>query len=299
MNPFSTAGNIGSLFQGNPKYKTQSTVKNPLLQEKIDAVGTDYDSVKGLSSKALDEYIKDYLSGSADAKARSEQEQAVVGGYYDGTVQNELAKLREARSQASQDAVARALAYATRNQNLSRVGAEGTGSSYDRAIADRTATDIEVANALQQADQERADWDYLMRSKLGMVGQRQAMSDALLSRGLVPANMKKAELGWDIGALADLLKLDQANKFYGVGQKKGLFDKVIDVTNRQGDIFNQDMATMTNLISAVRGGGGGAAPSAAPYNSSNQYGATFDAGGLVSRPQPGWDAYNLAALQYQ
>lgn len=262
LNPYNTGGNILGLFQGDPKYKVKGLVKNPLLQTKIDAVGTDYDEARAMGENALNDYIRDYLAGGKVAKARSEQEQGVLEGFYDGRVENELATLRKSRADAARSAVDRALGYATANQNTARLGRDGGGSSYDTRLAMKTAADIETSNAMENAALERGDWDYLMRQRLNMTGARQALSDALLQRDLVPSDMTKRELNWNVESIGDLLKLDQSNKIYGVQEDKDFLDKMIDYSYKQGQEFDKDMAVISSMMGSARGGSGSAMPTA-------------------------------------
>lgn len=266
-------GDIGGLAGDKGSYGVMRLTKNKELQGRLDTSLKDYDSTKASSSEALDQYIKNYLAGTKDAEVRSGQEIGVLDEYYNGGVENELARLRTSRADAARDAVTRALAYSTRGQNLARVGSDGGGSSYDRQLANKAATDIEVQNAMEQAALERGDWDYLQRSKLSMAGQRQAMSDALLARGLVPSNMRKDELGWNLSTLGDLLKLDNANKIYGTEYKPSTSEQIGGVVDDVAQI-GADIYTM---------GGWGAAQGTPTFTGSS------------ASPAGGWSA-NIAPI---
>lgn len=258
-------GGLKSASKGTGKNVVESLVKNPQLQTRLDASLGDYDQAKSASSLALDDYIRQFLSGSATATARAGQEQGVVDRYYNGDVDRALAELRTKQASASDLALQRALGYSTRSMNLDRImGGGGGDSSYNRQLALRTSGDMNLNSLLQNLAQERADQEYVRQSQLGLAGRRTAIADADLARLLVPSNAQKAELGWNLGTMGNLLSLDQANKFYGVKYKPSGFERGVDIASgvlggaaggAMGDYSGGGGGGITNMFG---GGGGGA-----------------------------------------
>lgn len=239
------------------KNVVEMLVKNPELQKRLDAGLGDYDKTRTASSKALDQYIKDYLAGGKTATARSNQEQSELDRYYNGDVERQLASLRTRTAAANDQALNRSLAYMRRNMSANQIGGGGS-TSYDRQLALKTGSDMALSSLLSGLAQERADADYLNRMKLGLTGQRTAMADALAARGLVPSQAMKGELGWNLGSLRDLLALDQANKFYGVKYDPSWGE---EVGQHVGDLANAAMQAFSIYsgggLGGMMGGGGG------------------------------------------
>lgn len=209
-------GDLGAAFGDEGHNSVVSLTKNPQLQARLDANLSQYDKTRDASSKALDQYIADFLAGNKTASTRATQEQGVIDRYYNGDVERQLADLRTRRAAASDQALARALGYATAAQNRDQITRSGTGSSYDRQLALKTGADLNLTNLLDNLNQERSDWNFLQGNQLGLIGKRTGIADALAARDLVPSGAMQANLGWNMDTLNRLLGLDQSNKFYGV-----------------------------------------------------------------------------------
>lgn len=266
------------------KYEVQSLVKNRALQGRLNDTLGDYDTTRSASSKALDQYIKDYLAGSATATARSKQEQNVIDRYYNGDIENQLSDFRRRRSDASRQALERALGYAQRNRNLSQIGQAGGGSSYDRQLALKTGADLNLQALMDNLNAERGDWDWLNRTQLGLAGQRTAMADALAARGMMPANARKANLGWDLSTLGDMIRLDQANKFYGVKYKPTTGE---EIGQHVGDLANAAMQAYSMYAGGGMGGGGGQQQSRLP--------STATSWSPAAMPSTGYSGWGMAS----
>lgn len=262
------------------KNVVEALIKNPELQKRLDTTLGDYDKTRTASSKALDQYIKDFLSGSPAAKARSEQEQAEVDRYYNGDVERALAGLRTRTRTASGEALDRSLGYMRRAQSANLVGGYGGPSSYDQRLAQRTGADLALNSELGNLAQERADMDFLNRSKLGLAGQRTAMADALAARGFMPVTAAKGELGWNMDALRNLIGLDQANKFYGVKYDPSTGE---EIGQHVGDLANAAMQAYSIYSGGLGGMGGGAATST-PWAPSTAFNAPQSAASMWSLP---------------
>lgn len=80
--------------------------------------------------------------------------------------------------------------------------------------------------------------------------------------------------GQDLGMLGNLGELDRANKFYGLKYKPSWSEKL-------SSGIDKDTATAISILGAVRGSGGGAAPS-----SGGQSGSTINQ----------WDDFERSAM---
>ena len=241
-------GDLGAAFGDEGHNSVESLVKNPQLQSRLDAQLTQYDKARDTSSKALDQYIADFLAGNKTASSRAGQEQAVIDRYYNGDVERSLADLRTRKSAASNQALARALGYMTAAQNRDQITRTGTGSSYDRQLALKTGADLNLSNLLDNLNQERSDWNFVQGNQLGLVGKRTGIADALAARDLVPSGAMQANLGWNLDTLNKLLGLDQSNKSYSVKYNPSgseMAGNIIgDVGNIASDYFSGGFGSM-------------------------------------------------------
>lgn len=250
-------GDIGAAAGDTGKNTVERLTKNRDIQTQLDASLKDYTKTKTASSLALDQYIKDYLSGGAAAKTRTAQETGAIDRYYNGDVERQLAELRTRRAQAGDEALRRSLGYMTRTMNSDRLTGSSGGGSYDRQLALRMGGDLNLQTMLDNLNQERADQEYLRQSQLGLAGRRTGMADALALRDLVPANAMKSELGWNLGTLGDITKLDQMNNFYGVKYNPSASEMAGNIT---GDVASLAMSMygmgMFGGAGGMLGGGG-------------------------------------------
>lgn len=250
-------GDLGAAFGDEGHNSVESLVKNPQLQSRLDANLSQYDKTRDTSSKALDQYIADFLAGNKTASSRAGQEQAVIDRYYNGDVERSLADLRTRKSAASNQALARALGYMTAAQNRDQITRTGTGSSYDRQLALKTGADLNLSNLLDNLNQERSDWNFVQGNQLGLVGKRTGLADALAARDLVPSGAMQANLGWNMDTLNKLLGLDQSNKFYSVKYNPSGSEMAGNII---GDVGNIASDYRSGDFSSIFGGNKNSAP---------------------------------------
>lgn len=212
-------GFLGNVIGGKQKYDTTFSVKNPHLQQQIDALMNDYDSYKPQNDLNLEDYISQYTGDNENAKIRTGQEISNLDRYYDGGVERQLAGLRAGRRSAVLDAAQRSQALALRGRDLARLGGDAGPSSFDKRLALGQMNGIETQAALDNATQERGDAMYLNDAMVNLTGRRQGLADALAGRALMPANSRMNYLNANSGAVGNLTALDQANKFYGLEKR--------------------------------------------------------------------------------
>lgn len=289
-------GDIGTLAGDEGKTSVTSLVKNRALQTEIDSGISDYGTIKKSGKSALSDYIAKYMAGEGAATTRTGQEIGNIDRYFSGGVENDLMRMRQARASAVRAAAARAGQYAIANSSRSRIGREGGPSSYDRRMLIRNMTDIDTQAALDDAMAERGDYDYLERSRLGLMGQRNRMADLQAGYGLVPENLRRSMYGQDLGYLGQLGQLDQMNKFYGVKYKPSTTEQVGSVV---GDVANLALAYYSGGMmgggpgsdtgsTAGSGGGGGGGNGGISWMPSGGGGNSWTGGGA------GWQNYTGA-----
>ena len=288
MSVFKSTGDFLTLFQGDPKYKVNTLVKEPELQKRIDPLNKDYDAIKSEQTKAFDDFVSQFEADTGSARKLSGQEKGGLDRYWS---LNGMGLMPEQQDWLTRYGVATRTgtdlgnAYALKNLNLSRVGGSGTGDSWTtRALAGDAAA-RETQNLLGLLAAEQAMRDRNEGIKIGSVGARQAIQDALLRRTQMPAQLAQQNFGWNTGALAGLLGLNAANKFYGVSQDLSGLDKAINFLNAQQNNLNSDIGMATNLLGAFMGGGGGGqASQQAPVTTSA---TSWSPGGSPAMNPPG------------
>ncbi len=257
----------------------QRVTKNPALEAFNLGSQKDYSTTKAQSEAGLDEYIKNFLAGTPAATANAAQETGAVNRYYNGDVERALAGLRTQHAAASDEALQRALGYATHAQNLDRISGGGGDSSYNRQLALKTGADLSLNTLLQNLAQQRADEEYVRQNQLGLAGRRTAMADALAGRALVPGAARKAELGWSLGTIGNLLQNDQANNIYGLKYKPSAGEQF---SQWQANDAN-DIKEIASIASSVYGGGGGGG-AAAPQSTTPVSGVSWAPSGAPYTP---------------
>jgi hypothetical protein len=227
-----------------------SKVKNKELQKLIDQSVADYSGFSKENNAALSDYISKYLAGEGDAKARTAQETGAVDEFYNGTMANRLSALRANRAKAVNDAADFAAKQGLRSVNQSRVGGDGSGSSYEQRLAISATMAPRVQAAVDNANQERSDLGWITQNELNLAGRRQQMANAQAAYGLVPSEARAANYRQNLGILGNLGQLDQLNKFYGLKQPS---NKWADIA----DSMDQGIMNAASIYSSVGGGGGG------------------------------------------
>lgn len=218
---------LDKAFGTSKNPKTIYNVKNPEIQTRLGTSIKDYDTVKSSGASALGDYITEYFSNDPAARTRTGQEISNLDRYFDGGAAGELAGLRSSRAAAVQSAADRAAEYALANVSRSRAMGEGGPSSWDKRLALKSTGDIFTQAAIDNALQERNDWDFLERSRLSTTGQRTALDDALAGRSLVPEMARRKMFGEDLGFLNQLMAIDQGNKFYGLKNRPGIGESFV------------------------------------------------------------------------
>lgn len=222
----SLVGGIADAFQGTPDYQSINVTKNGAIDYLQNQLLGDANSARTSGQSALRDYIKQFLAGNSTATANTGQETAAIGGFYNGDVARQLAQLRAQTSTATNNAADVATQQALRYVDLSRLGGDGSGSSYDQRLAMANLTPIRVQAGLSDANQARTDYGYLTGQQLALAGQRTALENQLAQRALAPQQARLAMLGANTGNLNSLSALDNLNHTYGIQQQMSTIDKL-------------------------------------------------------------------------
>lgn len=249
---------IGALAGDKGKFYTQRNTKNQALKRYIDEYIKGFGAERSAGQNTLNDYITKYLAGSADAQARATQESDVIGQFYNGSLAQKLAQLRASRAAAVNSAADLSVADTIRRLNSSRLGEGGGPSSYDTRLGISATAPIRAQAAIDNANAERSDLNYITNNELALTGQRQALQDAIAARGLVPYNLRRQNYAQDLGILGQLGEQDRANTFYGLRYEKPKSELAGNVTN---DVIQAAMDIYTGgasgMLSGAMGGGGG------------------------------------------
>lgn len=252
-------GGFTGLFD-RPDPTTTSLVKNRNINRLNNGLLDQYGSVQSGASGALNDYIRKYLANTKAAEAQTGQESAVLDKFYNGDMANTLAGLRAKRASAINNAADVGVQQALRSVAGNSVAEQGGPSSYERRLAIGAATPIRVNAAVDQANQERSDLDYMTGNQINLAGGRTRMADALASRAFGPTQAGEAMVSGEAGSLSPLIGFDQANKFYGIQQKPGLLDRMQQETQfLQGlqSIMKNQYGTASEAYGGWAGGGMG------------------------------------------
>lgn len=251
-------GGFTGLFD-RPDPTVASLTKNPRLRPGINATIGDWSAARSATQGGLGDYIRNYLSGNADATKAATQETAPISSFYNGNMASQLAALRAGRTSAVNNAADVGVQQALRSVDQSRVGEQGGGGSYDRRLAIGAVTPIRTQAALDNANQQRADLDYLTGNQIALTGARTGIADKLAARSLTPGQASFSALGSETGGMSPIIGNDQANTYYGIQQKPGLLDRMQQETQfLQGlqSIMKNQYGTASEAVGGWAGMGG-------------------------------------------
>lgn len=212
-------------FDPNDVFEVIRKEKDPAIGNRINNLFGTFDGQSGLESGAQNEFAAAFRGNDGKAREFTAQEEKSATDYFNGQIQSRLDALRTNRKVAAKEAAGRALQQVNRGLSTLRLGLPTGGgaagsSSYLAKLAQDKEADVAMKLSLDDSDQERADFDALSKTQLALRGLRTSAMDELARRGLVPAQ-ESATAGLRMGALLQaLMQMQQANNFYGLGQKE-------------------------------------------------------------------------------
>lgn len=214
-------------FDPNSVWDVMRKEKDPAIGSRIGGLLGNFDTRNAGDQSAVDEYTQAIRGNDSAAKGFNAEETKPISDFYNGTIQARLDALRENRKQAAMDAANRAMLKFNRDQSLIRLGqstgaAPAGGSAYLAKMGQDKAADIASGLALDDANQQRADMDWLSKMQLSLKGMRTAAMDELAKRGLLP--MQEADSSsLKLAALLQALQgMQGANNIYGLSKVRGV-----------------------------------------------------------------------------
>lgn len=250
------AGGIIEPFLGAKGFQSVREVRHPELAARLDSLYGQYDADARRSRREIGAFTGDWNDLMRTALP---QEQAAVGGWYDGAVARALAGMR-AQETAARNAVSdRALQEVARGGKLSILGGgQGTNSSYLSRLGLQNASDILMRNAVDAAARERGDYDTVQRAQISLLGQRGRNQ----MQTLVPYNIRTADFGRRIGNLGSLGGLSDMAYFTGLKEKENFANQMADSSAAFWNTASTAASIYGSLMGGGGGGGGGAAAAA-------------------------------------
>lgn len=253
----STGANVLGLFQNDPTYRTMRNIKDPRLQALIDQGMGDYSTTRAAGNDALGTYISKYLANQGRFDTMTEGDISRIGDVTGGGLASSLAALRGQTYEDSLKSGDLASQYLLRSMKGSALGEPGGSSSYFARQGLANLAPIQAQAALARDAAARSDLGYTTDLGLGLAGKAQGLLGSLSSYGLQPQQVRQNLMTSNLGNLAGISSLDQANSIFGVQRETTDLDKWIKFLNSQQATSNQDIGTMANLYGSAAGGGGG------------------------------------------
>lgn len=254
----------GGLFGKDPEYEGVMVPKSKEFEERFPNYLRLLDKTNRQSTQYGNRFARNWRSDQGLAEARADEEAATLDPYFNGGIKAELEALRQERKQATEAASGRAMDFLRRDLNSGRVANDaGAGSSYLSRLGLRNASDISLQAALDDVAQKRNDFNQLEAAKMGMLGQRSAITDAALRRMLVPIQTQNDIYGQNLAHLGNLENIMNSNRIFGVQQKVSDVDKFFNTMDAfQSTIeapIDKVMSLYGSLYGGAYGGGGGGA----------------------------------------
>lgn len=223
--------------QGFNPYFTVSNVKSPEIQGLINTTIGDWNTLRGLNPTNV---VQTALQGqNPQWQQFMQQDLGAATGYYDGTVQGELDKLRALRAGAYDNAVNRQMGDLSRVLALNRMGQGGPATlgmgSYLTKQALDSAAGLRVQQGLDDAQTAANNYNMLQQAKLGLMGQRGNLLNQDIQRQLLPSQVGANWFNTMAGGLGGLAQLQLANNFYGLGGNPSMTPAVPGYGYAQGN----------------------------------------------------------------
>lgn len=271
------SGITAALEEDKPDLRVQRLVKDPALEKMFRELIDDYGMDRRQATQAINQFARRFMS---DLPERESQEVGAVDRYFNGSMDDLLRSMRSDRMRAINDAASRAVAYATRGRNASRVAGGGGGdSAYNRLLGSRVTADILSRAAVDDVEQQRRDLGATESARLGLIGRR---GDIIRQR-LVPYQVRAGEMARKIGTVQGINSVDPG--IYNIWRKRGGMEMATDILDSlaQGAYKGANAyATFSGMgggMGGMGGGGGGGGGGTTPARGA--YGASMDNTGAM------------------
>lgn len=237
-------GIISGVWGGSGYHPIQKT-RDPALASALSNAYTDWYSGRNRSLGALNAFSRDWATAHHNAQANLPQEQAAIGGYYDGTVERALAGMRAQASAAERAAGDQSKSEFWAGLKGQSLGGPVSSSYYARAAMPALAR-INTSAAINDAARTRSDFDAIERARMNLLGRRSDLENQVAMGDLVPSQMRQQYL---TGSLANLGALG------GLGEQA--YYRGLEKNRNAADAAGAASGAIWNMAGSVYGGGAG------------------------------------------
>lgn len=247
--PAYKAVKTGSATSSGP-FNTMSNVKSGAIGDRINQSMGSYDANQQQNQADLSNFASLFQSNTPQVTGYTGQENTAIDNFYNGNVANDLNRLSTQRNMALRGVAGLALQNARHMQVANGLLNGAASGSYTNAQAMSNANDIYTQAALDHANQQQQNYNYLTGQQLALRGQRGQATDALATRSLQPYNLRNADLTQAQGQLGYLNAQDKLNTFYGLGKPMETRNYGLGYSNNTGvgtpDQFYADSSARNN-----------------------------------------------------
>lgn len=268
-----------------PEFDKIEIVKNQAIKDRIDTGLKGVESTQGQAETDIGRILDRFKQQTPGFEAATDQGVSLIDRLFSDQYRSDLAGLRANESAATRAATDKALRQveAADKAQRARLGVRG-GNSYLDINRSRTMADTEIGNALRNAQQERADYNQILQTRLGNLGTRQNLLQSLMSRESQPTELSARLRSLPLQDLAALQQMEAANTYRGLNQKKTTWDKIGEASDIALSDLNDLISTAGNAVGVVGGvmsggilggGGGNSQPLAASQRLTTSQGGGY------------------------
>lgn len=213
----------------------KSNVKDPATATRIGGAGARFDVDVNDTRQSFADFAKQFMAAQPQAQEFFNQESSAINRVFDPNgLQADLNRLSDVRQRAITTAAQRAMQNAIARTNSGRM-----------VLGDSGYLDAQMLDAMggigAQAAREKSDLDRLnllgvtdMQQRLG--GQRGAMLNQLLTRGLIPIQAQQQLGGNELAQLAGLSNLTNANTFFQLDNPEAMLARRLGLIGQGSQI---------------------------------------------------------------
>lgn len=224
-------GDIGNLSTDPNVNQTvlQKNVKSPEVEAAAQAGLKAQQADATNNAQSISDFAKTFMAAQPGAEANTAQETGAIGKLYSGEYAKALAENRKQAALLSSQNLARRLSSLAGAGNLGDLTRGGVTNSFANANLMRAGADASMARDLEMAKQQREDIQQILAQQLAASGLRNRLTDATLSRALVPIQAGQAVAGADTARLGALSSIIGANNVYTPQTRSGLLGNTLDL----------------------------------------------------------------------
>lgn len=190
------------------------TPKSQVQNQFLTAIQGQYRTGQAARQGALTNFVKEAYAQQGQNKSALDQERKALDKVFatDGGLADELMNARAQRKASVMLKAKMAMDAARRQNNLRRM-MTGNNTYNDRLYSSQLAG-IGVNQAMDDADRQAADIQYVQGQRMGALGGRGRLSDQYLNSVLAPAQAQSNFMRDDLSTLQQLAQLENQNSVY-------------------------------------------------------------------------------------